>query len=103
MKITAKTMHVVPNNGGWAVMREGSAASTVRVYATQKEAVRAAREIVRRTVAGQVVIHGADGSMRTRDRHGLPMVQPPPRKSTLGSKAIAQAVSTVIRERLAGE
>lgn len=98
----AKTTHVIPKNGGWAVQKEGSANRSSSVYPTQKEAIEAAREIVQRTSAGQVVIHHRDGSIRTRDIHGLPEVQQPPRKSKLGSKAIERAVSTVIRERLSG-
>ena len=99
----AKTAHVIPKNGGWAVRKEGSANRGAGVYSTQKEAIEAAREIVQRTSAGQVVIHHRDGSIRTRDIHGLPDVQQPPRKSNLGSKAIERAVSTVIRERLSGD
>jgi hypothetical protein len=70
------------------------------VYPTQKEAIDAAREIVRQSRAGQIVIHGRDGSIRWRDVRGLPIVQTPPLKSDLGTKAIERAVSTVIRERL---
>ena len=99
----AKTTHVMPQNGGWAVRREGSANRRVSVYATQKKAIEAAREIVQRLPAGQVVIHQRDGSMRTSDAHGLPEVQSPPRKSKLGTKAIERAVSAVIRERLSGD
>ncbi len=101
--MSAKTTHVIPQNGGWAVKKEGSANRSSSMYSTQKEAIEAAREIVQRTAAGQVVIHHLDGSIRTRDKHGLPEVQQPPRKSKLGSKAIERAVSTVIRERLLGE
>ena len=101
--MAAKTTHVVPKNGRWAVKKEGSAKSRVGVYSTQKEAIDAAREIVRRTSAGQVVIHGIDGSNRTRESHGLPVIQNPPRKSKLGSKATEKAVSTVICERLSTE
>ena len=101
--MSAKTTHVIPKNGGWAVKKEGSANRNASVYSTQKEAIEAAREIVRRTSAGQVVIHLLDGSMRTRDIHGLPKLQHAPRKSKLGSKAIERAVSAVIRERLSGD
>jgi len=73
------------------------------VYSAQKEAIEAARAIVQRMSAGQVVIHLRDGSIQTRDVHGLPEVQPPPRKSKLGSKAIERAISAVIRERLSGD
>jgi hypothetical protein len=73
------------------------------VYSTQKQAIDAARGIVRRSSAGQIVVHGRDGSISRRDIHGLPVVQMPPRKSKLGTKAIEKAVSTVIRERLERE
>ena len=103
LRMPAKTTHVIPKNGGWAVRKEGSANRRTSLYSTQKEAIQAARDIVRRTSAGQIVIHRLDGSIRTRDIHGLPEVQQPPRKSELGSKAIERADSTVIRERLSGD
>jgi|SRR5208283_1788530 len=73
------------------------------VYSTQKQALDAARGIARRSSAGQIVVHGRDGFIRRRDIRGLPVVQTPPRKSKLGTKAIERAVSTVIRERLERE
>ena len=99
----AKTTHVIPKNGGWAVKKEGSANRRTSLYSTQKEAIQAARDIVQRASAGQIVIHLPDGSIRRQDVHGLPEVQQPPRKSNLGSKAIKRAVSAVIRERLSGD
>jgi hypothetical protein len=99
----AKTTHVIPKNGGWAVRKEGSTNRSTSVYSTQKEAIEAAREIVQRMAAGQVVIHYRDGSFRTRYTHGLPEVHRSPRKSKLGTKAIERAVSSVIRERLSGD
>lgn len=84
-------------------MKESSSRRTTRVFSTQKAAIEAARVMVQRTSAGQVVIHLLDGSFRTRYIHGLPEVQHSPSKSKLGSKAIERAVSTVIRERLSGD
>jgi hypothetical protein len=101
--MTAKTTYVIPKNGGWAVTREGAAKRNRRVYSTQKEAVNAARDIVQRQSAGQVVILGLNGSIRVRDSHGLPPIQRAPSKSKLGRKAIKKAISTVIRERLLSE
>ena len=98
----AKTTHIVPVNGEWTVKREGSSRA-VGVYSTRKKAIEAAHEIVRRSAAGQVVIHGLSGQIRVVERHGLPPVQSPPRKSGLGRKRIAKAVWTVIRERLLGD
>ena len=100
--MATKSTHVFPKNGQWAVRKEGLAARGNSVYLTQKEAIEAARAINRRTSAGQIVIHGRDGSIRTRDMHGMPAVQRSRRKSELGRKAIEKAVSSVILERLLG-
>jgi hypothetical protein len=102
--MTAKTTHVVPRNHGWAVMQEGrrrpSSVARDGAYSTQKQALEAARDIVRRSPAGQIVVHDRDGSMHWRDIHGLPAIQKPPRKSDLGTEAIKKAVFAVIRKRL---
>ena len=95
----AKTAHIIPQNDGWVVRKEDVAAPRT-VYATQKEAIGAAAKMVKRTAAGQIVIHERNGSMRWRDSHGLPVVQRTRRKSSLGTDAIKRAVSAVIRERL---
>lgn len=110
--MSTKTTHIVPSIGGWALRKEGDyRASSIRkkadrngtgLYATQKQAIDAAREIIHHSSAGQIVVHGRDGSMHWRDVYGLPLVQRPPRKSDLGTKAIKNAVATVVRERLAG-
>jgi hypothetical protein len=99
-KMSAKTTHVLPKNGGWTVMKEGWASRRAIVYPTQKEAIEAAREINQRASAGQVVIHLRNGLTRRLDVHGLPELQRSRLKSTLGRKAIERAVSAVIRERL---
>jgi hypothetical protein len=96
--MSSKTTHVLPINGEWTVRREDSASRNV--YPTQKEAVEAARKINRRKSAGQVVVHLRNGSFRRLDIHGVPEIQRSRLKSTLGRKAIAKAVSAVIRERL---
>lgn len=99
MSVKTRTTHVVPMNGEWAVKKEGSAKSA-GVYETQAEAIKAAHEIVRRSSAGQIVVHRRNGSFRIQESHGLPSVQRPPSKSTLSRKSIEQAVSAVLRERL---
>lgn len=73
------------------------------VFPTQQQAIDAARKLVLRSSAGQIVVHGRDGSMRWQDVHGLPLVQTPPRKSAIGTKLIEKAVSGVIRKRLERE
>ena len=101
--MTSRTTHVVPGEGEWAVRNEGASSRPLGVYPTQRAAIAAASEIVKQARAGQLVVHGRDGSIRVQESHGLPRVQTPPRKSTLGSKAIQRAVSKVIRKRLSGE
>src|SRR5271166_1449620 len=73
------------------------------VYSTQKQAIDAARKIVHNAKAGQIVVHGRDGSVHLGEVHGLPTVQTSRRKSDLGTEAIKRAVSMVIRERLEGK
>src|SRR5690349_4351666 len=98
----SKTTHVIPKNGHWVVTKDGSGERTAGVYSTQKEAIETAHELLNRK-AGQIVIHGRDGSIRLKDVHSLPPVPKSPVKSSLGTKAIKDAVYAVIRERLAGE
>jgi hypothetical protein len=107
-----KTTHIIPRDDGWAVKKEaviiaknGNQSAmkkphAERVYTSQKQAINAARRIAKRSSAGQIVVHGRDGSIRWREVHGLPAVQTAPKKSDLGTKAIERAVFTVIRERL---
>jgi Uncharacterized protein conserved in bacteria (DUF2188) len=100
--MSTKTTHIVPTDGGWAIRKEGEhhVQRVNGVYSTQKQAMEVARDLVQRSPAGQVVVHGRNGSMKLRYVHGLPVVQKPPRKSDLGTSAIKKAVSTVIRQRL---
>jgi hypothetical protein len=123
----AKTTHIIPIGDGWVVKKErdhvsarkqGSGlamkdragrgrATSVRskrvaagVYSTQRQAIEAARRIVQRSAASQIVVHTRNGSIRWLDVRGLPVVQTSPVKSSLGTNAIKRAVSAVIRERL---
>ncbi len=56
-----KTCHVVPEQGGWAV-KGGSGNRAARVYATQAEAIAAARRAAAKNA--RVVIHARDGRVR---------------------------------------
>jgi hypothetical protein len=59
--------HVVPNSGGgWDVHAPGSSRSSGHTE-TQEEAIDRAREIVRNTGGGEIVIHGRDGRIRDSD------------------------------------
>jgi uncharacterized protein YdaT len=58
--------HVVKQDNGWAVVKEDHARASA-VTDTQKEAIDRAREIVRNSGGGEVVIHGEDGKIRAKD------------------------------------
>ena len=90
-----RTFHVYPSANGWLVQKEGMQAESFR---TQREAVEAARRIVR-DAAGQLVVHGKDGRVRDYSTYGMVRVQEPPRKSRL-AKRIARAVSKLTLDRL---
>ncbi len=63
-----KGQHVVPRSGKWAVRKSGADRVT-RKYATQGEAIKAARDIARNQRT-EVYIHGRDGRIRERDSYG---------------------------------
>jgi hypothetical protein len=92
----AKTFHIYPSNGGWAVKKEGKREET---FSTQREAVTAAREIVKNQSAGQLVIHGRDGRIRDHETYGMTTIQDPPKKSRL-AKRIGRAVGIVALKRV---
>ena len=66
-----KNQHVTPRNGGkdgWAVITEGATRAS-RVYDTQKEAIKDARDTAKEGKA-ELFIHGRDGQIRERDSYG---------------------------------
>ncbi len=93
------TIHIVPKNRRWVLKREGAANLGSQVYRTQGEALTVAINLVKASPAGQIAVHGRDGSIRSTAVHGLPEVQAPPHKSSLGKKTIERAVSAVILDR----
>lgn len=90
----SKTVHVIHNDEGWTVMREGR--KTNGVYDTKREAVASARDIAR-NASGQLVIRGVDGRIQQHDTYGIPRIQDPPGKR---SAKIERAVDKVTRDRL---
>jgi hypothetical protein len=66
--MSGKAQHVVPRGGKWTVLRTGAVRAS-GVYATQKEAVAAARQIARNQ-GTELYIHGRDGRIRERDSFG---------------------------------
>jgi hypothetical protein len=89
-----KTFHVYPSDAGWVVRKEGRHAET---YPTQRAAVDAARQSIKDSTQGQLVIHKRDGSIRDHQTYGMPRVQDPPKKSRL-AKQIERAVEKVTLE-----
>lgn len=96
--MAAKTVHVYPSNGAWAVKREGGGRG--ETFGTKREAVEVAVRKSKKAGSAQLVIHGKDGQILDHRRFRLPKVQDPPKKGSIGSKEIAKAVSKVVLERL---
>lgn len=96
-RMARKTVHVYPEDGAWAVNRDGACAET---FATQREAVKAARDAARRA-GGQLVIHGQDGRITEHETYGMTVIQDPPKKSRL-ARTIGRAVGKIALERIQG-
>lgn len=96
------TTHIIPTDGGWTIRKEGVARRPT-VYPTLNRALEVARVTVRRSRAGQIVVHLRDGSMRRYEVHGMPPLPPSSHKSDIGTKTIKRAISAVIRKRLMRE
>ena len=60
--------HVVPAGDDWGVRGAGNERLTSR-HETQRDAANAARETARR-LSSEVIIHGRDGRIRSRDSYG---------------------------------
>jgi hypothetical protein len=58
--------HVTPHESGWQSIRAG-ARRAAGVYATQAEAIAAARVTQTNRGGGEVTIHGSDGRIRDSD------------------------------------
>ncbi len=64
-----KNQWVVPTpDGRWAQKAEGAAKAT-KIFATQKEAIAAARQTARNQRT-ELIIQGRDGKIRQRDSYG---------------------------------
>ena len=64
----SKNLHVVPQENGWAVRREG-ASRVSSTFDTQGAAERAARQTAIRE-SGETIIHRPSGEIRDRNSYG---------------------------------
>jgi uncharacterized protein YdaT len=65
---TKRNQHVVPCGDDWAVRGAGSARAT-EIIPKKAEAVSRAREISRNQ-GTELIVHGRDGKIQSRDSHG---------------------------------
>ena len=63
-----RNQHVVPHADGWAVRGDGAERAS-GVYDTKAEATAAARSIARNQ-GTELVVHGRDGRIQSKDSHG---------------------------------
>jgi hypothetical protein len=73
-----KDYHVVPQDGQWAVKREGASRAS-SVHDTQTAATAAGRELAKSNRT-ELVIHRADGTIRDSDSYGRDPVPPRDKK-----------------------
>lgn len=100
MGMAAKTVHVFPCDGAWAVKKDGEKTET---FGTKREAVDVAVRHTKKGRSGQLVIHTRDGRILDHRTYGMPKIQDPPKSGAVGSKKIAKAVDKVVRDRLQAE
>jgi len=75
--MAGKNQHVVKRPDGWAVLGEGNSRDTSH-HRTQAQAEAAARDIARNQHS-EVLTHGLDGKIRSKDSFGN---DPPSRRDT---------------------
>lgn len=73
-----KNVHIVQRDNGWATMREGGQRAS-QVFDTQARAIEAGRQMARQG-QGELLIHGQDGRIRSRDSYGNDPYPPKDRK-----------------------
>lgn len=66
--MSRKTVHVVPNKGGWSVKKSGAERASVNTD-TKVDAVKMGRIISQRS-GSELIIHGVDGKIQRSDSHG---------------------------------
>lgn len=94
--MASKTVHVFPSDGAWEVKSEGVKG---HVYPSQREAIAAAVQAIRKKSIGQLVVHGKKGQIRERHTYGMAPIQDPPKRSP-AAKRISRAVAKVALQRV---
>jgi hypothetical protein len=69
-----KNQHVVRHGDGWAVKGAGNERAT-GVFGTQAEAINAGRRIAQNQ-SSELLVHGRDGRIRSKDSFGADLVPP---------------------------
>ncbi|MBI4904822.1 MAG: DUF2188 domain-containing protein [Acidobacteria bacterium] len=95
------TVKVTPRDGGWEV-RRGSSPNRP-VYATKREAIRAARAIMKGIELGMILVYAPNGRIYSREHYGDPPIHRSRLRSSLGTAAIDAAIDAVMREQLGGD
>jgi len=67
--MTRTSYHVIPSpNGGWSV-KKGRVSRASKHFDTQVDAIEWAKK-ASKTQGGEFVVHGRDGTIRSRDTYG---------------------------------
>ena len=66
--MSKRNQHVVPRGNDWAVQSAGGERAT-RIVSTQREAIQIARDLACNQ-GSELIIHGQNGQIRSRDSHG---------------------------------
>lgn len=68
--------HVIAKSDGkWSVKKTGAARAS-RNFSTKSEAIRVAANTLKRSGGGELIVHGKDGTVRSRDSYGNDPIPP---------------------------
>ncbi len=65
-RMPVEQYHVIRRDSGWAVKRRSSSRAT-SVHKTQEEAIEAARQLIVHNKPAELVVHGSDGTIQSRE------------------------------------
>ena len=99
--VMQKTVRVAPEDGYWAVRRQG-AKRAVRAFSSKAKAVAAAKSFARRTQPSQVVVLNGRGRIEEYRVYGLPKVLRAPYKGTIGSARIIERAVLKVSDLVEG-